>query len=121
MAVALVALTACGGGGSTYSSASVIANKIKCTGFLPDDTPNDLFPGSTNVGTCELDGGEVNMATFATSEQRDQALAHLRSVAEQQRTTGSPDKPPIYGSNWIVDSAPEAWETVKDRAGGKSG
>jgi hypothetical protein len=117
--LSLTALVGCGSDGGTVANSSALASKIGCTGFLPDDN-SVLFPGASDVGSCQLKGAEVNLGRFANSTDRDKALAQLRTILAQRGGAGGTQKPPIYGKNWIANPDDSAWQTVKDKTGGKS-
>lgn len=103
----LVALAACGGGGSDGPvTPASLASDLGCSGFTATTT-EEL--GVREVGTCSLDGSSVRVLTFATNDARDTFV----TVAQQ-----------FGGIYVVVDQgaygveSQSAAEKVKDKVGG---
>ncbi len=103
MIVAISALAACGGGGSSagginYASASSIATGLSAGGFTCTAwTPEPGAIGPTEAGNCQHNGTQVEVATFATADQMTKVLAAFASMGAG---TGY-----VSGGTWMVTPA----------------
>lgn len=67
--LALLALSACSGGDSAPDSPKALADTLGCSSTYAADSTEEI--GVEAVGTCEVDGYDVRLLTFANDEARD--------------------------------------------------
>jgi hypothetical protein len=105
MVVAGLALTACGG--STPSKPPTIASlvhKLGCTGY---QTGNEAL--TRENGSCDIAGASVDLATFSTSDQRDQWAKAAQSFGGII----------VTGDLWAADAdSQQVADAVKTKLGG---
>ncbi len=100
-----ITLAGCGGGatggGEDLSTPKAIAQKIGCEGYA-DTTTEEL--GVEKVGTCKVNGEDVRVLTFASTEARDT----FKKTAEQFGGRY------VEGENFLVEAnSAEAESAVK--------
>ena len=74
-AVALGALSACGGGSGSSDSITVtsLATKLGCTGLAIEAENTRREPGAREEGACTHSGDKVTILTYHTNSARDAA------------------------------------------------
>jgi hypothetical protein len=98
--VLVVAGCGSGDGGSTsgvdYTSASSIATALNAGGFsCTAGTPEPAAIGPTQAGSCQHDGAQVQVATFASAAMMAKAMTALTAV-------GGLGNGYVRGDTWIV-------------------
>lgn len=91
-AFALVLVTGCGGGGSSFGSAREAAEAGGCDG-IEDVSNADMTLMVTNAVTCQINGREVEVQWF----NNDESLKNYRDIADGFGGNGV-----AYGDNWAV-------------------
>jgi hypothetical protein len=105
VAVAILALSGCGGGGDQnkpvevdYTSAQSIGAALDKGGFACTNwTPNPAAVGPKDSGTCSHGATTINVSTFASKDQMKSLLDSARK-AFGAKATG----PSVQGDAWLV-------------------
>ena len=110
-AVALGALSACGGGSGSSNSITVtsLATKLGCTGLAIEAENTQREIGAREEGACTHSGDKVTILTYHTNSARDAA----NSIAKESGGIA------VLGDRWTVRVNTDASaKAVKAKLGG---
>lgn len=107
-ALSAFAVAGCGGSSGTtaeVTSAASAADAIGCETSTPSET-TELFV--TDAAECTIDGNEVSVYYFSTSDARDSYLDIAGQFGGQY----------LVGDNFLVDASPEVLQELQTALGG---